>query len=422
MRSLCLSVVLLVALGCGPAPVVTPRPDAGSDAGAPTDAGIDSGVVFPGDGGLDTPLGEWAWLPVEGSVCGSGSTAGLGINRSANERELFLFVQGGGACWNQGTCVPSLLSYGPLCDYATTCLLDSAGGQKPTAVWVTHPDPFPRDGGGAWPQELNSVKASLALDRTFTGNPFREATYVFVPYCTGDLHAGSTDKTYQYKYGLFDQPKSYVMHFRGADNFDRYLARLKAAYPNVERIWLTGVSGGGYGASLNFDRVQRAFPGAEVHLLADSSPLVDTPHWVEWRDTWNLQFPVGCADCDAGLPKVMTHLAAQYPERRLALLSYDLDKVVAWFFYAPPGLANFLNPPTATFNANLVQLEARYDQAPNTKYFVIGGEEHVLWAGYGVRRPDGGITAPLPSRDGGTTLRAWIDAWATGDDGWESTR
>ena len=96
--------------------------------------------------------------------------------------------------------------------------------------------------------------------------------------------------------------------------------------------------------------------------------------------------------------------------------------MVAWFFYAPPGLANFLNPPTATFNANLLQLEARYDQAPNTKYFVIGGEEHVLWAGYGVRRPDGGITPPLPSRDGGTTLRAWIDAWATGDGGWASTR
>ena len=35
---------------------------------------------------------------------------------------------------------------------------------------------------------------------------------------------------------------------------------------------------------------------------------------------------------------------------------------------------------------------------------------------------DGGVTAPLPSRDGGTNLRAWINAWATGDAGWPSTR
>lgn len=40
---------------------------------------------------------------------------------------------------------------------------------------------------------------------------------------------------------------------------------------------------------------------AEVALLADSPPFVDTPvHWQEWRDTWAMQLPDGCAECDGG--------------------------------------------------------------------------------------------------------------------------
>ena len=35
-----------------------------------------------------------------------------------------------------------------------------------------------------------------ALDRARATNPFRAASYVFIPYCTGDLHAGSNVATY----------------------------------------------------------------------------------------------------------------------------------------------------------------------------------------------------------------------------------
>jgi hypothetical protein len=212
------------------------EPDAGDvDAGEPDAGDPDAGAADAGasDAGapLVTPVGTWTWVPVPGSECASGATAGLGINRAASDDDLFLFLQGGGACWNQGTCVPSLLQFGPVCDYGTVCLLDVPGGQKPTAVYVTHPDPFPADGGGAFPTELAGIARSAALDRTRADNPFKDATFVFVPYCTGDLHGGRAEKTFQYKYGLFDPTSTYRVHFSGAKNMDAYLAKLRVTFP-----------------------------------------------------------------------------------------------------------------------------------------------------------------------------------------------
>ena len=417
--------ILLLICACAPPPASVldgGGGDAGPDAGG-VDAGeTDSGVGIDAGPPLISPANEWTWVPVEGSSCGAGQTAGLGINRASDDEDLFLFLQGGGACWNTGTCFPSLVQFGPLCDYGQVCLLNVAGGQLPTAVHVNEFDPYPADGGGAFPGELAQIRSSLVFDRTRPENPFRAASFVFVPYCTGDLHAGATTHAFSYKLNLFDQPSTFTMHFSGATNMDAYLTRLKATFPRVRRIWLTGVSGGAYGATLNFDRVQRAFPQAEVQLLADSAPFVATPHWDQWPAMWNLQFPVGCTDCDAGFPQIATHLATTYPTRRLALLSNDEDKVISWFFFGGVGAAAFLNPPTATFKTNLIALEDRNDLTPNAKHFVVPGFEHVLFGGYGMVLSDGGVTAPMSSRDGGTDLRAWINAWATGDASWQSTR
>lgn len=416
-------VVALLISACGTPPTTTPRPrDAGTDAGlvSAADGGEgDAGVALP-----ETPRGQWAWVPIDGSECGAGARAGLGLNRGASEEDLFLFLQGGGACWNTGTCRPSLQQFGPLCDYAQTCLVDAAGGQKPTAVSVSHPDPYPADGGGAFVSELAQLGRSAVFDRTRTDSPFRHASFVYVPYCTGDLHAGASRQQYLVKAGLFDAPVAVTMRFSGAKNMDAYLARLVASFPRVKRVWLTGASGGAFGATLNLERVQRAFPGAEVHLLSDSGPSVPTVHWAQWTSEWNLRLPEGCTDClDGGLPAVFEHLAAQRRDRRLGLLSYEQDAVIAWFFYAPPGAASFLSPPTGTFNGHLETLLRRYDAHPNAGYFVLPGREHVLFAGYGVVLADGGLSAPLIVPDGGVTLRAWIDAWATGaDGGWKSAR
>jgi hypothetical protein len=70
----------------------------------------------------------------------------------------------------------------------------------------------------------------------------------------------------------------------------------------------------------------------------------------------------------------------------------------------------------------MTALLATLDAHANAHYFVLGGAEHVMLGGYGVRRSDGGYTAPRPGPSGGPDLKTWIDRWATGDPAWGSAR
>jgi hypothetical protein len=192
---------------------------------------------------------------------------------------------------------------------------------------------------------------------------------VFIPYCTGDAHAGNSVRTFEYQYDASGPTYQYEFHFAGATNMDRYLERIYATRPHAQRIWFIGSSAGGFGATFNFERVQSRFPAADVAMLADSFPFVDAPlHWAEWRDTWNLPLPAGCADCDAGFPRVMEHLANAYPNRRMALLAFDHDRIVSYYLYGGLGLSDAISPPTGYFNARLLDLEALYDRTSRTSW------------------------------------------------------
>ena len=387
----------------------------GVDAGPPRDAGLpaDAGQT-PGDAGL--PPDAWAWLAVDGSQCASGAQAGIGYS-AGDERTVVLFLQGGGACWNNGTCRPSVFQWGPVCNYGqdSVCLYDDSGGTKPLAAHVAEADPFPVDGGGAFPSEIAVVRQSLLFSRRVE-NPLRSATWVYVPYCTGDLHAGDATRTWFTKSDLFSQPVAHAHHFAGARNMDLYLAALRARHPQVDTVYLVGVSGGGYGATLNFERVRRAFPEATVHLLADSAPMLETPHFTEWRDAMNLQFPDDCSDCDAGLPQTLDFMLGRSPDARIALLASGSDAVITRFFYSGGDTGSWLSPPFGTYASQLATLQPVVDAHPQARLFTLPGESHVLLPGYGVVLPDGGISASVVAPDGGA-LRPFLDAWISGD-GW----
>lgn len=387
--------------------------DAGenSDAGGRSDAGESSDAGASRDGG--PPADRWTWLAVPGSQCASGSTAGLGYSEG-DARTLVVFLQGGGACWNNGTCRPSVYRWGPVCNYGqdNVCLYDDSGGTKPLAAHVAESDPYPVDGGGAFPGELDTVRQVLLFTRR-DDNPLRDATFVYVPYCTGDLHAGDATRTYFTKADLFSQPVARQHHFAGARNMDLYLAQLRQRHPQVDTVFLVGVSAGGYGATLNFERVRQAFPEATVHLLADCAPLLDTPHWAAWRDEWNLQLPATCSTCDAGLPQTLDFMLDRSATSRVGLLAYTGDQVITRFFYSGDDTGSWLTPPTGQYSAQLSALLPHYDAHPEAGVFVLDGTSHVMIQGYGVVLPDGGVGASVRGGDGGT-LRAWLDGWISG--------
>jgi hypothetical protein len=300
--------------------------------------------------------------------CGNGTDTGVGVNLQPGATKLFIYMQGGGACWDAATCF-ALRS----------------------AVGVT--DGY---GGGKFEADKRSLTAG-PFDRGAATNLWSDASFVFVPYCTGDLHAGSRVAEY-----LAGNPMSRVYHVGGA-NMDVLLPRLRGTVPAATTVWLTGSSAGGYGALLNLERVARGFSTAEVHVLSDCGVPV-TPEgdrWSAWQTNWPLGFPMDCTDCKRQFPALVDALAARFPRSRIGLLAYDNDATLTLYL----GLA------AGDMKPRLDALLAGQFSRSNTRAFVLAGVEHVMLDKVAA------LTSP-----GGVKLADWVQAWGSGDPGWTTVK
>ncbi len=111
-----------------------------------------------------------------------------------------------------------------------------------------------------------TLKATLALfepgsifDRDAPGNPYRDHSFAFIPYCTGDFHSG-------------DREAEYGIHHVGYRNMGLYLERLVPTFCGASDVTLVGSSAGGFGTVFNYDRVRQAFAPRRVDLVDDAGP------------------------------------------------------------------------------------------------------------------------------------------------------
>jgi hypothetical protein len=317
---------------------------------------------------LDTPANTWPWVEIPGTTCGNGTPAGFGINRSTVGPDLFIYFQGGGACWDATTCFVAKAAVHIEDTYTAATFASEIG-----APIVNHDDP---------------------------SNPLAAATFVNIPYCTGDLHAGARTATYD----LLGTPRT-VAHV-GGTNTQRFIDALRVAFPDVRTLWLAGSSAGGFGATLNHHRFVTAWPTAAVHTLQDSSPFL-TPtdgRYAAWQAAWSLQFPPSCgADCTTSLSAVLDAVTAANPTSRFGLMHYDDDATIKLFFGFPATAGSMV----AASNALLDDHYA----LPTTQAFMLAGTTHTML----------GQLATLTS-PGGVRLVDWVVDWATGAPAWATVR
>jgi hypothetical protein len=335
--------------------------DAGSDAGVAADAGtmMDGGATT---GPISAPNEVWTWVDFPTSACGNGSPTGIGVNLTNRSTDVIIYMQGGGACWNQLTC------------YVARTASDFEGYGKTR---------FDNDG----------IRTSVAFNRSNVNNPFRNASFIFIPYCTGDVHAGDT-------------VASYGGNHKGAANVRAFLERLAPTFPGNRRIWLTGTSAGGYGVQLNYHRFAAAFPQAEVHGLADSAQMINPSQatlLAEWLSAWSVPDPPGCTGCTQNFNLVPAWLSSTYPNRRFALLAFTRDNVLSGFF-------QMQQPEFEAATTTL--LMSQYQNKPNLKYYVVEppSPTHVMLGQLFTRTV------------GGVSLSSWTQKWANGEAGWENVR
>jgi len=303
--------------------------------------------------------GQWQWVPIDGMVCGDGSPTGIGINLATASDRVMVYMQGGGACWDVNTCFT-----------------------LKTSVHIE---------GGYGQTDFNTDIGTLSMSYLFqrgASNPFKDASWIYVPYCTGDLHDGNNVEMYD---------ATHTVHHVGRANAEALLARVAATRPNADVVWLFGISAGGYGVAFDWDLARTAWPNATVHALADSSPLVSTTAglWTTMQTAWKTTLPAGCSDCTSDLGAMPAALRAAMPAgARYGLLANTKDQTISSYF---------------GITMDQLQTEVLAEQAGMTggqAAYLLGGTGHVL------------LTNPAAQTTTGIVLSTWVGQWATGDAAW----
>jgi hypothetical protein len=388
-RALVLLLVAAAALACGD--------DGGPAASAPAGRAIarTEGTPVPG-------APEWSWVPFPDAFCTDAipddlgryrygrSTTGLAISWGPETSdELVVFLQGGGACWDFFTC----------------------GGAAPLLDKTASAGPF---GPEELAREVERYPASW-LRRGNLPPSLRDATVVFVPYCTGDVHGG--DRVTTYESALPGTP-SVTWHHVGHANMVAFLARLVATFPAPSRLVVAGASGGGFGALANYPAIRERWPGARAYLVDDSGPplvgdAIPGSTRAAWFSRWNLGASLDgfCPACRDDMSAALREIVRRHPADRVALVSHLHDEVIRAFF---GGIVLTPRPalvpkPAAEFEADLRFLGTTV-MAPSAsaRYFFAAGDRHPSLD------DPGAVATPPPG------LAAWLELMLTDAAGWTS--
>ena len=303
--------------------------------------------------------------------------------KPGNAGKLVVFFNGGGACWNDATCVTSLA-------------LSGVPGGRPTYNPSMYTENSPVDAGGIF-------------DDDNPRNPFSNWSKVFIPYCTGDIHIGSNDVIYEDTTGIITGvPAAPVpVRHRGFDNFMAVREWLKDYYAHStvkpRRMLVAGSSAGGYGATINFPYLQAAFPRARTALLSDGAAGVLSAGFVEstfsFGHTWGVENSLapmfaqfmGAYQAATLNQDMMGVLAASYPQVRFAQYSTQLDAVQVLFYKISSEIdAGNMDPFTWGLTEDDYLLFMEWSAAmtgsytflneyvPNYQYFIGAGDAHTV--------------------------------------------
>ena len=178
-------------------------------------------------------IGKWYDVPVKNAFSSDGSKW-HGIFRKGTENKVVVYFFGGGVSITPET------SEGGKEFYATTMLAQD----------------FVAQGG---------------IGSNDDHNPFKDWSFIVIPYATGDFHAGT---------GIYEGKKK--VYHTGYNNYSAFIEKIKPYVGEPDTLLVTGFSAGGFATSLLADDVIDRFPSAgNVTVCVDSSLLL----YDGWHDT-----------------------------------------------------------------------------------------------------------------------------------------
>jgi Pectinacetylesterase len=327
--------------------------------------------------GAKQPVPEGAWqtivpdasvLGVDGNTYAPSCTGFPGTDptfkfwakkSATGSRKTMVYFEGGGACWDSVTCSFPI------------------GTGLPNQFFVPQVPP------GTNPATMDGAFKNVPA------NPVKDWNVVYIPYCSGDIHTGSSTQQYfNVGFPQFPAGTPFTLKHRGFDNFMSVLAWMKASGDKPQQILVTGSSAGGYGATANFPWIADTFKSARVSLLADASQGVTTTAFdtgLPGRNSWNPQLPpwvFGPAPSAVSGGDLIRVLAGAYPQSKIAQFTTPLDGVQIAFYgymkqaYGPGGSCP---NPVADWNQLMLGDLQRYEAgSPNYRHYVAAGSYHTI--------------------------------------------
>ena len=200
-----------------------------TEAVATTEAPVtETNAPEPTDAPVVTPTWETVDAPSD-CMCADGSAFHFYV-REASPTKVLFYLEGGGACFSGDMCKPGSGTYSETISPVSK-LEDSPG----------------------------------IFDFANPENPFADYSVVYVPYCTGDVHAGNITK--DYGNGVVTQHKGFV-------NASNALDTMIKRFPNTTQLVVAGSSAGSFPTPVFAGMAGDQLPNADLKVFADSSGAV----------------------------------------------------------------------------------------------------------------------------------------------------
>jgi len=180
----------------------------------------------------DAPVVTPTWETVDAPsdcMCADGSAFHFYL-REASPTKVLFYLEGGGACFSGDMCKPGSGTYSETISPISK-LEDSPG----------------------------------IFDFANPENPFVDYSVVYVPYCTGDVHAGNITK--DYGNGVVTEHKGFV-------NASNALDTMIKRFPNTTQLVVAGSSAGSFPTPVFAGIAGDRLPNADLKVFADSSGAV----------------------------------------------------------------------------------------------------------------------------------------------------
>ena len=283
---------LLISLGCAP----IEQPPAGSTPSGPYEELVDKGATryLGSDWARTSEVDEegvvtWTYeSSADGPTCIRNTPYRVSV-RDVGSPNLVVFLQGGGACW----------------DDFCFAIENAPPGIPPLDV----------------------------LDPDFVVNPYRDWNVVYLPYCDGSLFAGDAD--------IDDDGDGSPDRFqRGLQNLSAALDLAHEQFPAPSSVALIGASGGAFGTIPGAVLAREVWEEVPLDVVNDSGVGVakdGDPFFIgDLLDEWNARsfIPESCEGClnDGHLvPLVGWQLERDQRLRSAVFSSYD-DYIISTLF------------------------------------------------------------------------------------------